>query len=106
MTDKDGNRGGVVDRLLKPMGGEHHDFFRWGAANRAERLMGEGRENQFTQGDIDALKTLGDGTLSFDYMIQNGVRKGQKQRSGGAHAVLHSLYPIPLRPHRLIQFLA
>ena len=24
--------------LLKPLGGEHHDFFRWVAANRAERL--------------------------------------------------------------------
>lgn len=34
-------RGGVVETLLKPMNGEHHDALRWVAANRAEQLMNE-----------------------------------------------------------------
>ncbi len=35
------NRGGVVETLLQPMQGEHHDALRWVAANRAERLMND-----------------------------------------------------------------
>lgn len=73
-------KGGVVDKLLIPMQGEHHDFLRWVAANRAERLLGDGRENLFTQDDIDAIKTLADGDLGFDYTLQNGPRAGQKTR--------------------------
>jgi len=75
------NKGGVVDRLLMPLGGEHHDFFRWVAANRAERLMAEGKENLFTAADIQALKTLSNGQASFDYVVQNGMRKGQTTRN-------------------------
>lgn len=74
------NRGGVVDKLLTPLGGEHHDFFRWVAANRAERLMIEGRENLFTPEAITALKTLADGDLPFDYTVQHGIRKGRTTR--------------------------
>lgn len=37
----DSKKGGVVDKLLLPLQGEHHDFMRWIAANRAERLMNE-----------------------------------------------------------------
>lgn len=73
-------KGGVVDKLLTPLGGEHHDFFRWVAANRAERLMGESRENLFTPKDIAALKTLADGELPFDYTLQNGINKGRTTR--------------------------
>lgn len=70
-------RGGAVEKLLKPMQGEHHDFLRWVAANRAERLLGDGREHLFTQQDIDALKTLADGTLNHAYTLKNGARAGQ-----------------------------
>lgn len=85
LTDKvydfdDTKRGGVVDKLLKPLGGEHHDFFRWIAANRAEKLTSQGKENLFTLEDIAALKTLADGQTSFDYTIQNGIRKGRTTR--------------------------
>lgn len=127
-------RGGVVETLLKPMNGEHHDALRWVAANRAEQLMNESeatrsegaallaqasalnqqaralestgkipeakklraeaeikksegdkkknvsRENLFTRDDIAALKRLSDGDTSFDYTIQNGVRKGAVTR--------------------------
>ena len=37
------NRGGVIKQLLTPLQGEHHDFLRWVAANRAERLAGDGK---------------------------------------------------------------
>mgnify|MGYP000441013560 CR=1 FL=1 len=70
-------RGGAVEKLFKPMQGEHHDFLRWVAANRAERLLGDGREHLFTQQDIDALKTLADGTLNHAYILKNGARAGQ-----------------------------
>lgn len=74
-------RGGVLDTLLIPLQGEHHDFFRWVAANRAERLMAEGRENLFTTQDIADLKTLADGDLGFDFTLRNGPRAGQTTRS-------------------------
>jgi hypothetical protein len=71
-------RGGVLDALLKPLGGEHHDFFRWIAANRAERLMSKGKENLFTVADITALKSLSNGNTDFGYVLQHGDRAGQK----------------------------
>jgi hypothetical protein len=73
-------RGGVVDKLLKPLQTEHHDFMRWVAANRAERLAGVGKENLFTASDIEALKTLATGSTDFDYTIKNGIRKGRTTR--------------------------
>lgn len=89
LTDKvydfdETKKGGVIDKLLTPLGGEHHDFMRWIAANRAEKLTGEGRENLFSASDIAALKTLADGQTSFDYVIQNGIRKGQTTRDRAA----------------------
>lgn len=77
----DAKKGGVLDRLLKPLHGEHHDFFWWVAANRADRLAGEGRENLFSAQDIANLKTLADGKTDYDYTIQNGIRKGQVTRN-------------------------
>ena len=73
-------RGGVVDTLFKPLNGEHHDFLRWVAANRADRLMGVGKENLFTPEDIASLKSLADGATDFDYTIQHGARAGQVTR--------------------------
>jgi hypothetical protein len=73
-------KGGLLEKLMMPLQGEHHDFLRWVAANRAEGLMTEGRENLFTPEDIKALKTLADGKTDFDYTIQNGVNAGQVTR--------------------------
>jgi hypothetical protein len=73
-------RGGVVDKLLIPLQGEHHDFFRWIAANRAERLMREGKENLFSAQDIADLKTLSNGKTSFDYTVRTGPQAGQVTR--------------------------
>jgi len=74
------DKGGVVDKLLTPMQGEHHDFLRWVAANRADRLIGEDKEHLFSQDDIDAIKTLEDGDLTFDYTLKNGPNQGQVTR--------------------------
>lgn len=74
-------RGGVVDTLFKPLNGEHHDFLRWVAANRADRLMGVGKENLFSPEDIVSLKSLADGSTDFDYTIQHGAKAGQVTRS-------------------------
>jgi hypothetical protein len=76
----DTNKGGVIDKLLIPLQGEHHDFMRWVAANRAERLAGEGKENLFSAQDIADLKTLASGTTDFDYTIQTGPAKGRVTR--------------------------
>ena len=55
--------GGLTASLQK-LGGpaEVERFFAWVAANRAEKLMGEGRENLFTPAEIAAGKTLNTGT--------------------------------------------
>lgn len=81
LTDKvydfdETQKGGVVEKLLVPLGGEHHDFFRWVAANRAERLSAEDREHLFSAQDIAAIKTLATGQTDFDYKMQNGLRRG------------------------------
>ncbi|MDB5814417.1 MAG: hypothetical protein JWN23_1534 [Rhodocyclales bacterium] len=65
--------GGVVERLFKPLQGEGEDFLWWVAANRAERLTGEGRENLFSSNDIAAGKSLDTGTTDFDYTLQHDV---------------------------------
>jgi Large polyvalent protein associated domain 38/ADP-Ribosyltransferase in polyvalent proteins len=64
--------GGFVQTVGAPLQGELEDFLWWVAANRAEKLTAEDRENLFTQDDIDAGKTLADGTTKFDYTLANG----------------------------------
>ena len=54
---------GLLD-ILKPLGPRLNDFFGWMIGNRAERLMKEGRENNFTADDIKALKGLNKGMES------------------------------------------
>ena len=50
--------------VLAPLGGELNDFFAWIAGNRAERLKEEGREQLFSDKDINALKALNQGQMS------------------------------------------
>lgn len=45
-------------KVLSRLDGEHDRFFQWIAANRAERLKAEGKENLYTNDDISILKTL------------------------------------------------
>lgn len=58
--EQDG-RGGLAN-LLSQLEGEHDRWFAWVAANRAERLKAEGKENWFTNEDIRwGLSKLPDG---------------------------------------------
>lgn len=75
------NRGGVVETLLTPLQGEHHDFLRWIAANRAERLSAEDRENLFSAEDIVAIKSLASGQTDFDYTLKHGPNAGSVTRN-------------------------
>lgn len=64
--------GGVENHLVRPLGPEAHDFMSWVAANRAERLKAEDRENLFRPEDIAAMKSLNAGQLAFNYTLANG----------------------------------
>jgi hypothetical protein len=48
---------GVLD-ILKPLQGETERFFAWYAGQRAERLMAEGKENNFDAQDIQRMKSF------------------------------------------------
>lgn len=59
-ADVDIKDGGFA-QVLASLKGEHDRFLMWVAAQRAERLQAEGKENLFTSQDIGALKTLNAG---------------------------------------------
>ena len=63
--------GGFIERVGIPLHGELEDFMWWIAANRAERLTKEDRENLFTPEDIAAGKSLSSGTTNYDYTLQH-----------------------------------
>ncbi len=64
--------GGFIDAVGKPLGAELEDFMWWVAANRADSLKAEDRENLFTDDDIAAGKSLASGQMSRDYTLANG----------------------------------
>lgn len=68
----DAKMGGVLDKLLKPLQGQHDDFLWWVAANRAKYLKLSDRENLFTENDIKVMLTLADGQMAHDYVMRNG----------------------------------
>lgn len=59
-ADVDMKDGGFA-QVLASLKGEHDRFLMWVAAQRAERLAAEGKENLFSTEDIGALKTLNAG---------------------------------------------
>lgn len=61
--DVDIKDGGFA-KVLAGLKGEHDRFFQWVAAQRAERLKSEGKENLLTDHDITALKTLNQGAMA------------------------------------------
>ena len=63
VPDVDVNEGGFA-KVLADLKGEQDDFFFWVAAQRAERLKAEGKENLLDLPDIAALKTLNQGTMA------------------------------------------
>ena len=72
--------GGFIDRVGRPLHGELEDFLWWVAANRADRLSQEDRENLFTPADIAAGKSLDNGTTNYDYTLQHGANAGTVTR--------------------------
>ncbi|MEJ5125854.1 LPD38 domain-containing protein [Comamonas sp. MYb21] len=54
---------GGFAKVLASLKGEHDRFFQWVAAQRAERLKAEGKENLLTDQNISALKSLNAGTF-------------------------------------------
>ncbi|MBO9679565.1 MAG: hypothetical protein J7556_15085 [Acidovorax sp.] len=63
VADVDIKDGGFA-KVLASLKGEDTRFFQWVAAQRAERLKAEGRENLLTDQDIAALKTLNAGRFA------------------------------------------
>lgn len=61
--DVDIKDGGFA-KVLSSLKGEHDRFFQWVAAQRAERLKSEGKENLLTDKDISSLKTLNAGRFA------------------------------------------
>jgi len=61
--DVDTKDGGFA-QVLASLKGEHDRFFQWVAAQRAERLKAEGKENLLTDQDISDLKTLNAGNMA------------------------------------------
>jgi len=53
-----------LKEILAPLKGEIDDFLAWIAANRSEKLLVEDKENLFSADQIEAGKTLNQGTLS------------------------------------------
>lgn len=64
--------GGFIKDVGEPLGAELEDFAWWLAANRAELLSAEDRENLFTPEDIAAGKSLATGQMSRDYVMLDG----------------------------------
>lgn len=71
--DVDVKDGGVIEKLLRPLGKEVDDFMWWVAGNRAAQLAREGREHLMTPADIANLKALSGGQLDFDYRLPGGA---------------------------------
>ncbi|MEG0922639.1 MAG: LPD38 domain-containing protein [Comamonas sp.] len=63
VADVDVKEGGFA-AVLSSLKGEHDRFFQWVAAQRAERLKSEGKENLLTDQDISALKSLNAGRFA------------------------------------------
>jgi hypothetical protein len=64
--------GGAIETVFAPIGKETTDFLTWVAGHRAERLMGENKENLFTKDDIIAAKSLASDKTDFDYTLPSG----------------------------------
>lgn len=63
VADVDIKDGGFAN-VLASLKGEHDRFFQWVAAQRAQRLKAEGKENLLTDRDITALRSLDAGRMA------------------------------------------
>jgi len=62
VPDVDVKEGGFA-KVLAGLQGEHDRFLMWVAAQRAQSLKAQGKENLFSDQDITSLKTLNDGQM-------------------------------------------
>lgn len=81
------NSGGLVD-VLAQLGGEHDHFLAWIAGNRAKRLKAEGRENLFTDQDIEILTDLNKGRMEDGRSRSEVYAKALKEFNGLQQSVL------------------
>ena len=65
--------GGFIKTVGEPLGAELEDWAWYVAANRAELLSAEDRENLFTPEDIAAGKSLATGQMDRDYVMLDGT---------------------------------
>ncbi len=63
LQKKQGTKG--LLEILEPVADNIDDFIGWMVGNRAARLIGEGREHNFTEDEIKALQALGNGHPEF-----------------------------------------
>lgn len=77
-------RDGVVQRkadtkglleVFGMLGDDLNDWLAWMGANRAERLMAEGRENNLSQADIDELKAMAAGKEALFEQVRQEYNK-------------------------------
>ena len=64
-----------LEQILKPLGDKAADFFGYLAGKRADRLMKEGREKNFTQSEIEALLAKRQGN---EELFDNANKEYQK----------------------------
>ncbi|HEY6981218.1 LPD1 domain-containing protein [Reyranella sp.] len=102
--DIDRANGGVEHLLIPPLHGDADDFLWWVAANRADRLKAEDRENLFSNEDIASLKQLNRGTVDFDYQLPNGQipLAARTRKEAGVKTWAVGIIPEPEQAERII----
>lgn len=87
VPDVDMKDGGFAN-VLAGLKGEHDRFLMWVAAQRAEGLKAQGKENLFSDQDITSLKTLNDGQMADGSSRKQAYAKALSQLNGFNDSVL------------------
>lgn len=87
VPDVDMKDGGFAN-VLAGLKGEHDRFLMWVAAQRAESLKAQGKENLFSDQDIASLKTLNDGQMPDGTSRKQAYAKALMQLNSFNESVL------------------
>ena len=87
VPDVDVKEGGFA-KVLAGLQGEHDRFLMYVAAQRAENLKAQGKENLFSDQDITSLKTLNDGQMPDGSSRKQAYAKALSQLNGFNESVL------------------
>lgn len=87
VPDVDVNEGGFA-KVLAGLQGEHDRFLMYVAAQRAENLKAQGKENLFSDQDITSLKTLNDGQMPDGSSRKQAYAKALAQLNSFNESVL------------------